>query len=86
METAAPVSVRVSSKGQIAIPKSIRKRLGITRGADLSVSVEGDVVVLRKISQGSWREWEGAFGDSPLLEDLAAERKQELSHDARKGP
>ena len=86
METAPPVSVRVSSKGQIAIPKSVRKRLGITRGADLSVTVEGDVVVLRKISQGSWREWEGAFGDSPLLEDLAAERKRELNHDARKGP
>ncbi len=35
METAPPVSVRVSSKGQIAIPKSVRKRLGITRGAEV---------------------------------------------------
>ena len=86
MEATPPVSVRVSSKGQIAIPKSVRKRLGITQGADLSLTVEGDVVVLRKISQGSWREWEGAFGDSPLLRDLAAERRQELSRDARKGP
>ena len=86
MEGTAGVSVRVSSKGQIAIPKAVRERLGITQGADLSVTIEGDAVVLRKISQGSWQELEGAFANSPLLEDLAAERRRELNRDASRGP
>jgi AbrB family looped-hinge helix DNA binding protein len=85
MKAAPPVSVRVSSKGQIAIPKSVRQSLGIHQGADLRVTVEGDMVVLRKISQEPWRKWEGAFKDVPLLDDLASERRKELSHDVRKG-
>lgn len=48
METIA--TTRMSSKGQIVIPESIRKRLNLTPGAQFVVVGEGDVVVLKAIS------------------------------------
>ncbi len=41
-------TTRVSSKGQVVIPKAVRDRLGLRPGADLSVEVQGDSVILRR--------------------------------------
>ena len=38
---------RLSSKGQIVLPKEIRDRLGWPVGTELDVESEGDAVVLR---------------------------------------
>ncbi|MEK6854985.1 MAG: AbrB/MazE/SpoVT family DNA-binding domain-containing protein [Nanoarchaeota archaeon] len=48
---------RVSSKGQVVIPQRVREKLKIKEGETLAVSSEGDIVVLKKIS-------------NPLEEDL----------------
>jgi len=40
--------VRVSSKGQIVIPKEVRKRHRIGRDTDLVLLESGDALVLRK--------------------------------------
>lgn len=41
-------TVRVSSKGQVVIPKDVRKRHGLERDTDLVLLEEGDALVLRK--------------------------------------
>ncbi len=41
-------TVRVSSKGQVVIPKDVRKRLGLDRNTDLLLVEEGDALILRK--------------------------------------
>jgi AbrB family looped-hinge helix DNA binding protein len=41
-------TVRVSSKGQVVIPKDVRKRHGLERDTDLVLIEEGDALVLRK--------------------------------------
>lgn len=41
------LSVKVSSKHQIAVPSEARKALGIKAGDRLGVEVRGDVIVLR---------------------------------------
>lgn len=41
------LSVKVSSKHQIAVPSEVRRRLGIKAGDRLEVEVQGDVIVLR---------------------------------------
>jgi antitoxin PrlF len=41
------VKSRVTSKHQITLPKSIRKKLGIERGDEIVFEGEGDVVTLR---------------------------------------
>ena len=42
---------RVTSKGQTTIPKPIRDRCGIGQGDLLSFTVEGDRIVVRKVSR-----------------------------------
>ena len=41
----------VSNKGQITIPKELRKRLGIAKGSKLGFSVVGDHIELRLLDQ-----------------------------------
>jgi AbrB family looped-hinge helix DNA binding protein len=40
----------MSSKGQVVIPETIRKRLNLKEGAQFVVLGEGDVVILKAIS------------------------------------
>jgi AbrB family looped-hinge helix DNA binding protein len=48
METIA--TTRMSSKGQVVIPETIRKRLNLKEGVQFVVVGEGDVVILKAIS------------------------------------
>ncbi len=41
--------VKVSSKGQVVIPRNVRARLGLKAGDYLLIELEGDEVKLRKI-------------------------------------
>jgi len=41
--------VRVTSKGQMTIPVSIRRMLGIREGDALAVSIEGNEIRLKKV-------------------------------------
>lgn len=41
-------STRLSTKGQLILPKEIRERLGWTPGLELMAEVHGDSVVLRR--------------------------------------
>jgi AbrB family looped-hinge helix DNA binding protein len=43
-------TTRMSSKGQVVIPETIRKRLNLKEGAQFIVVGEGDVVVLKAIT------------------------------------
>lgn len=79
----ADLTARLSSKGQIAIPKPIRDQLGLAQGTNLTVQVDGDAIILRKMA-GSWRDWQGRFRGSLMLEDLAEERRLERERDADK--
>ncbi|MDI3474371.1 MAG: hypothetical protein PWQ79_1011 [Thermococcaceae archaeon] len=42
--------VKVSSKGQIVIPKSLREKLGIKEGEYLLIFSRGDVIVMKKLN------------------------------------
>jgi len=41
--------VKVSSKGQVVIPKSLRDKLGIKEGEYLLVFSSGDVIIMKKL-------------------------------------
>jgi len=76
--------VRVSSRGQLALPIEVRNQLRLSEGEILTVRVEGDEVILRKASSRNWRGWEGRLKDSALLGDLARNRRKELAHDHKR--
>ena len=42
------LSVKISSKHQIAVPSEARRRLGLKAGDRLDVEIEGDVIHLRR--------------------------------------
>ena len=47
------VAMRVTSKGQVTIPQSVRRRLGITAGSEVEFVVDGEVVHLVRRAPGS---------------------------------
>ena len=49
---------RLSSKGQIVIPKDLRKLLGLKEGALFAMYGEGDTLVLKKLDVPSEDEFE----------------------------
>ncbi len=42
------LSVKISSRHQIAVPSEVRKKLGLKAGDRLDVEIEGDVIHLRR--------------------------------------
>ena len=51
-------TTRMSSKGQIVIPESIRKRLNLKEGTQFIVVGEDDVVILKAIASPSMDAFE----------------------------
>jgi len=47
--------MRVTSKGQVTIPRSIRQHLGIFSQSEVEFVVEGNTVVLRTVEGGASR-------------------------------
>ena len=43
-------TAKMSTKGQIVIPKLLREKLGLKPGDPLAVGVDGDRLILRKIT------------------------------------
>jgi antitoxin PrlF len=67
--------VTVSSKGQIAIPKTIRDALNLSEGAKLTVEVRGQEIVLSK--EPAWKKLRAVGADRDLMNAFAAFKKQE---------
>ena len=74
----------ISSKGQIAIPKAIRERLNLTPGTELTIDVQGEILLLKRVVSNypDWRTMRGmAAGGESLTKALMEERAADLAHD-----
>ena len=74
------LKTKVSSKGQVTLPKAVREQLGIAEGAELGVTVENEAILLRRIVP-RWRRWGGALAGSDILRELEREHREELKRD-----
>ena len=54
----------VSSKGQISLPKSIRKKLSIDTGDKLVIYASKDAIMLKTLRLPSAEEFEAALSDA----------------------
>jgi antitoxin PrlF len=52
---------RITSKGQIAIPKAVRDRLGVQKGDALDFRFEGERLLVEPIPRRSLLEFRGRF-------------------------
>ncbi len=74
----------VSSKGQIAIPKAVRERLNLKSGTEVSLDVQGEAVVIRRLVRTlpDWHTMQGmAPGRESLTDALEAEHRAELDRE-----
>jgi AbrB family looped-hinge helix DNA binding protein len=67
--------VTVSSKGQIAIPKTIRDAMNLSEGTRLTLDVRGQEIVLSK--ETAWKKLQGAAADRDLMSAFATFKQQE---------
>lgn len=67
--------VTVSSKGQIAIPKTVRDALNLSEGTKLTLEVRGREIVLS--SEPAWKKLEGAGAGRDLIGAFATFKKRE---------
>jgi AbrB family looped-hinge helix DNA binding protein len=74
--------VTVSSKGQIAIPKTVRDELNLSAGTKLTLEVRGREIVLSP--EPAWKKLQGAGAGRDLIGAFAAFKKREREReDAR---
>lgn len=77
----------ISSKGQIAIPKAVRERLNLKAGTEISIDVQGEALVMKRLVRNfpDWRTMQGMIreGES-LTQALEAEHRDELARDDAK--
>lgn len=76
--------VRLSSKGQLVLPKNIRERLALKQGLELKVELIGDKIVLEPVYQETrmdWRCWRGSLRGRRALEEHLEEHRQEVVRD-----
>ncbi|MBI3989730.1 MAG: AbrB/MazE/SpoVT family DNA-binding domain-containing protein [candidate division NC10 bacterium] len=77
--------VKTSAKGQVVIPKAIRKALGIKPGTSFHVRVEGKEVVLFRLPDDPIRALRGVVKGGPsLTKALLEDRKEELEREEKK--
>ncbi len=67
--------VTVSSKGQIAIPRTIRDALNLSSGTKLTLEVRGQEIVLSK--EPAWKKLAGAAAGRGLMGTFAAVKREE---------
>ena len=72
--------MRVTSKGQVTIPKPLRERAGIATGSEVEFGLEGEVITLRR-SKGRVRA--GMTRGEKIVEALrgTATKNRHLSTD-----
>jgi len=77
--------VKTLAKGQVVIPKEIRKALGIKPGTKFHVRVEGKEVVLFLLPDDPIRALRGIVKGGPsLTKALLEDRKEDLEREEKK--
>ena len=86
MTTEEPEVTTISEKGQVVIPQSIRKELGIKPKNKFLVYGRGDTIIMKKLELPSLKkEWDDIFklmdkkelkmSDEEIQREIAAARK-----------
>ena len=80
METTA------TTKGQVVIPSSVRKKLGITAGTRIQVEVDeaNAQIILTPITREYIHSLRGMFKGSGLVKELEASRARDREREDRK--
>ena len=77
--------VTTSKRGQIVIPRDVRKQLRIIPGKKLLIKTEGDHAIITPLPDDPVKHFCGIFSGKPsLIKSLLEERRAERKHEAKK--
>jgi len=71
-------TVRLSTKGQIVIPKAIREHLNLCEGDMFTMEAKGEMLILQRNNKGNWRRWKGVLKGTSALQDHEQEHDEEV--------
>jgi AbrB family looped-hinge helix DNA binding protein len=72
-----PETVSFSSKGQVVIPRRLRKEFEIEEGTHAYVESTPDGILLRPVTPKFIRSLRGKYKDLPLMETLKESKREE---------
>jgi len=76
-------TTRVSSKGQVVIPESVRKAANVREGEELLVVAIGDTIVMKKLSAVTFEEVARPIWGTVKAMGLTGEDLDELIEEAK---
>ena len=77
------ITTKISSKGQIVIPKEVREKLKIKPGAFFHVRLEKNNIVLIPMKKGPLDNLYGKFAGEKILAELEREHAGEIASENR---
>jgi len=69
---------KLSSKGQLVLPKPIREALGLGPGTTFRVTVHHDKIILEPLPPSLIDRLYGKYAGEDFLRELEAEHRQEI--------
>ena len=73
------LTAKVSSKGQVVLPKRIRDDLKINRGSLFQVTQDGKRIILTLLRKSVQEKLYGKYGTESLVEALEIDHAESLS-------
>ena len=71
-------TTKLSSKGQVIIPESIRKKLQLKTGTQFVVVADKDVVILKNIAVPTLQEFDGLIAKARKTAKQAGLKKKDI--------
>lgn len=75
--TAKPDTVNFGTKGQVVIPRKLRKEFEIEEGTKATVVATPEGILLKPITRASIRNLRGKYRHLPLMETLQTMKREE---------
>jgi len=77
------LATKISSKGQIVVPKEVREKLKIRPGTFFNVHLEKDNIVLTPMKATPIEKLYGKFAGERILDELEREHANEIAQENR---
>ena len=77
------LATKISSKGQVVVPKEVRARLKIKPGTYFYVKVEENNIILTPMEKRPIDRLYGRFAGEKILDELEREHAGEIEHEDR---
>jgi len=77
------MTAKISAKGQLVIPKEVRKKFNIEPGTFFEIRVEKDNIILIPMKKGPLDTLYGKFAGENILAELEKEHADEIEKENR---